>query len=332
MTRLLPLAALCATTAALAADPTPAPKPAAPAATTAPAKPVLKIIPGKVIVPTDAMRRPWGELISVDLKTRTGKFRNESNDEVVNFTVLPYSELLHNAAFGDLEDFRIGERVIFRLHQNESGDWNWLTYIQDQMNMMNGHKEYYYVDTIDAEHGTLTVTQANFDKSFVREKGIVLETDKDTHYWLKGEPAKFSDIKVGDKLRTKTHGVGKGKTKVCWDVFLDDDSLVKFQNEQKAAHAKRMMAEGLPGYSDKQEGSGLDVTLFQEGNEISKTLKAGQKVKVAPAGVDRKPTAEPISATVTSAKMQGNLCKVSLTLEGSAAFPAGTLARVWVGK
>ena len=43
-----------------------------------PKKPPLKIIPGKVIVPTDAMRRPWGELLSLDFKTRTGTFRNES--------------------------------------------------------------------------------------------------------------------------------------------------------------------------------------------------------------------------------------------------------------
>lgn len=43
----------------------------------------LKIIPGKVIVPTDAMRRPWGELLTLDLKKRTGTFRNESNDEVM---------------------------------------------------------------------------------------------------------------------------------------------------------------------------------------------------------------------------------------------------------
>ena len=60
----------------LAADaPAPqAPKAAAPnpaPATPAPVKPVLKIIPGQVIVPTDAMRRIWGELISLDLKTRT---------------------------------------------------------------------------------------------------------------------------------------------------------------------------------------------------------------------------------------------------------------------
>jgi len=35
----------------------------------APAKPVLRIVPGQVIVPTDGMRRIWGELVSVDLKT-----------------------------------------------------------------------------------------------------------------------------------------------------------------------------------------------------------------------------------------------------------------------
>ena len=201
-----------------------------------------------------AMRRIWGELVSLDLATRTGKFRNESNDQVMSFTVLPYAELLHHAAFGDLQDFRIGTRAIFRLHENEAGDWVWLTYIQDQMNMMNGHKEYFYVDSIDADKGTLTCTQANFDKSFVREKGILISTDAETKYWKDAQPAKFADIKVGDKIRTETHGVGKGKVQMCWNVFLDDESLLKFQNEQKAVEAKRLQEEGSPGYVDKLDG------------------------------------------------------------------------------
>jgi hypothetical protein len=82
------------------------------------------------------MRRPWGELISIDPATRTGKFRRDGTDEVMPFTILPYAELLHHAAFGDVEDFRPGERVIFRLHPNDAGEWTWLTYIQDEMNMM----------------------------------------------------------------------------------------------------------------------------------------------------------------------------------------------------
>ena len=307
---------------------------AAPATAPTPTtKPKLKITPGQVIVPTDAMRRIWGELISVDLATRTGTFRKETTDEVMRFTVLPYAELLHHAAFGDLEDFRIGERAIFRMHENENGEWTWLTYIQDEMNMMNGHKEYFYVDSIAPDKGELICTQANFDKSFVREKDIPIETDANTRYWKAGEPAKFADIKVGDKLRTKTHGSGKGKVRVAWEVFLDDQSLQKLQAEQTAAHNARMMAEGLPGYVDEAGGEQIKLTLFQEGGEQSAKLRAGMKVSVAAAGVDRKATGQKMSGTVVAAKMAGRLCKV--TLEVGAAgdgFKVGGLVRVWMAQ
>ncbi len=296
-----------------------------------PARPVLKIIPGQVIVPTDAMRRIWGELISLDFATRTGKFRKEGTDEVLSFTVLPYAELLHHATYGDLQDFRIGERAIFRLHENAGGEWTWLTYIQDQMNMMNGHKEYFYVDRIDADKGTLDCTQANFDRSFIREKGIVISTDAETRYWKAGQPARFADIQVGDKLRTKTHGIGKGKVQMCWEVFLDDESLLKFQTEQKAVHAKRMAEEGAPGYVDKLSERELNLTLFQEAGDIARQLKPGQKVRVAAAGVDRKPTGAPLTGAITAAKMAGNLGKVTLTLDATSAdFQPAGLARLWI--
>lgn len=309
-------------------------KPAAPAAPapSAPAvdKPVLKIIPGQVVVPTDRMRRIWGELVSLDLATRTGTFRNETTDQVMSFTVLPYAELLHHATFGDLQDFRVGERAIFRLHENEAGDWVWLTYIQDEMNFLNNHKEYYYVDRIDADKGELECTDANFDKSYTREKGIIIKTDKDTHYWKQGQPVKFSDIQIGDKLRTRTHGIGKGKVHMCWDVFLDDPSLLKFQSEQKAVEAKRLQAEGSPGYVDKLDGTNVDLTLFQESGELSHKLKPGMKVRLAPAGVDRKAIGAPATGSVTAAKMAGNLGKVSIALDaGNSPLVVGKVARLW---
>ena len=298
-----------------------------------PAKLVLKIIPGQVIVPTDAMRRIWGELVSIDLATRTGKFRKEGTDEVMSFTVLPYAELLHHAAFGDLQDFRIGVRAIFRMHEAVNGEWTWLTYIQDQMNMMNGHKEYFYVDAMDAAAGTLTCTQANFDKSFVREKGIAISTDAETKFWKDAQPAKFADIKVGDKIRTETHGVGKGKVQMCWNVFLDDASLAKFQDAQKALEAKRIAEEGAPGYVDRVADREMDLTLFQESGEISHALKAGQKVRVAAAGVDRKAIGVPITGVVVAAKMAGNLGKVTVTLDAAGGgFQPGGLARLWIAK
>jgi hypothetical protein len=296
-------------------------------------KPVLKITPGQVIVPTDAMRRPWGELISLDPATRTGAFRNEGDDTVMRFTIMPYAELLHHAAFGDVQDFRVGERAIFRLHTNDLGEWVWLTYIQDEMNMLNGHKEYYFVEKLDAATGRIQFTQANADKSFIRSTNVVMETDAKTRFWKAGEPAKFTDIKVGDGLRAKTHGTGQGKTRVAWEVFLDDSSLLKFQTEQKAVHAKRMAEQGLPGYVDASESGQLKLTLFHEAGEWARALKKGQKVQVAPAAVDRRPVAEPGNATVTEAKMAGNLGKVTLALEGpTAGFKPAGLVRVWVGK
>ena len=296
----------------------------------APVKPVLKIQPGKVIVPTDAMRRIWGELVSMDLKTRSGTFRKEGTDEIMPFTVLPYAELYHHAAFGDLQDFRIGMRGIFRMHEAADGQWTWLTYIQDQMNMMFGHKEYFYVDSIDSSAGTLTVTQANADKSFVREKGILISTDGETKYWKNGTPASFADIKFGQALRTETHGIGKGKTQMCWNIFLDDASLLKFQTAQKTLNTKRLAEEGAPSYTDTANGTTLELTLFQESGDIARALKVGQKVRVAPAGVDRKAIGTPVTGTISAAKMQGNLGKATVTLDAPATgFVVGGVARLW---
>jgi hypothetical protein len=319
--------------AALVAAETPT-QSATPTVPPTPAPPVSKIVPGKVIVPTDAMRRPWGELISLDSKTRTGKFRNENTNEVVSFTLLPYAELYHHGAFGDLQDFRVGVRAMFRLHQNDAGEWVLATYIQDQMRMMFGHQEYFYVDSIDAEHGKVFCTQAKFDQTLIREHNIPIETDGETLFWKKGQPAKFSDIHVGDAIRTETHGLGKGKTQMCWQVFLDDESFQKVLNAQKALNAKRLAEEGLPGYVDKLEGKDLDLTLFQEGNDVSRSLKPGDKIRVAPAGVDRKPTAPAVAGVIASAKMvSGPVYKVSVTLDNASdAFPVGIVARLWVDK
>lgn len=301
----------------------------------APAKPKLKIIPGQVIVPTGAgeMRRIWGELIGLDLKTRTGKFRNEGDDSVMSFTVMPYAELLHHAASGDLQDFRVGERAIFRLHENAQGEWVWLTYIQDEMNMLNGHKEYFHVDKTDAAKRAFDCTWASFDKSFIRQTNVLIEADGETRFWKAGAPAKFTDIKPGDKLRTKTHGAGAGKRRIAWEVFLDDESLLKFQAEQKAVHAARIVKEGAPGYVDESNGKELKLTLFNEGADIAKQLKAGKPVRVAPAGVDRKPTTAPLTATIATTTTKGRETKVTLTLSApEAKFQPAGLARVWLAE
>jgi hypothetical protein len=301
-----------------------------PAAT--PAKPKLKVIPGKVIFPTNPgeMRRPWGELISIDPATRTGKFRNEGDDKVMSFTILPYAELLHHATNGDVQDFRVGERAIFRLHEDDKGEWTWLSYIQDEMNMMNGHKEFYHVTSVDPAKGTITCDWPTSDGALMREKGLILETTLETHFWKNAEPAKLSDIKAGDQLRERSHGAGEGKRRIAWDIFLDQASLDAFQAKQKLVHSDRIKTQGAPGYVDQTSATSVSLTMFPEGSEITKDLKAGQKVKVAPAGVDRNSTATAVSATVAEAKTVGRYLTLTLTMSsGGAPFQVAGVARLW---
>jgi hypothetical protein len=310
MLRIAACAAAVSLLPALSAPPqAPDPKAAKPSA----------IVPGKPHVPTDRVRRIWGELVSLDLKTRTGVFRDERDDKRMAFTVLPFAELLHHAAFGDLQDFRVGERAIFRLHENDAGEWVLLTYIQDELNFLVGHKEYYHVDRIDAEKGVIEYTQGNADKSYVRAKGLTLEIDKDTRCWKDGRPAAIAEVKVGDRLRAKTHGRGAGRHRAAWEVFLDDASVERWRTGQQAVHRTRMAEEGLPGYVDAVDPAARTVrmTLFLEARDAAAGLKAGLPVRLAPAGADRKPSAGWAAGTLTEIRLAKRWYEATVTLDAA---------------
>lgn len=303
---------------------------------------VREITPGQVIIPFEKMRRIWGELVSVDLATRTGTFRAEGDDAIYRFAVMPYAEMLHHATNGELNDFQIGERAIFRLHVNEQGEWYWLTYIQDEMNMLRGHQEYYIVESLDPENGQIGFTWGKADKSFVRQEGLFLDTDKETKFWKAGKSATFADIKIGDTLRAKTHGIGKGQSRVAWHVFLDDESLDAFRDQQVAVHSARIAKEGAPGYVDQAESGKLTLTMFREGSEFVDKLVSGIKkakgepltVQVAPTDASLQPSADAITATVVSCeKASGGLYQLVLqTTADASKFHVTQVARVWLSK
>ena len=297
------------------------------AATSFAAEPVASTVvpPGQAIVPADS-RKPWGELVSLDLKNRTGKFRNESTDEVWDFVVEPYAELLHHGAEGDLQDFTVGERAIFRCHPGAQGQPWRLTYIQSEINFLNGHKEFFFVDKIEGtptsgKRARLTCKQANADQSYVRTPELFIDVDENTKYFRNGEPAAFADLKVGDPIQTKTRGTGKGKDRIATYVFLDVASLQKFGEQQRPIHAQRMRDEGLAGFVDTVDDGTIHLTLFRETGTWAKKLKPGMKVKLAAAGPDRQALHPPVEFDVAAAKMLGVHGKVSLTV--SSAVPTG---------
>ncbi len=303
-----------------------------------PAKPKAKITPGKPIVPTGPgeMRRLWGELISLDPVTRTGKFRKMDDDVVYEFVVMPYAELLHHAAQGDLQEYLPTERALFRLHEDDKGVWKYLTYIQDEMNFLRNHKEWYYVTAI--EKGRFKCDQANENREmFTREKDVLIDVDAQTKYFRGGQEVKLEDVKVGDRMQIKAHGVGQGMKRIAWFVFLDAESVEKFAADQRSVHSARMKADGFPGYVDMVSGnnaggSTVEMTLFGWARDYNKSIKPGLEVRLAPVGKDLKPSAEAVSAKITAVKPLGHNTK--LTLELSQAPPKGVeppnVVRVWI--
>lgn len=298
-----------------------------------PAKPKAKITAGKPIVPTGPgeMRRLWGELISIDQVARTGKFRKMDDDAVYEFVVMPYAELLHHGAQGDLQDYLPTERALFRLHEDEQGVWKYLTYIQDEMNFLKNHKEWYYVTAI--EKGRFKTDQANENREqFTREKDVYIDVDAGTKYFRGGQEVKHDDVKVGDRMQVKARGVGQGTKRIAWYVFLDSESLEKFSAEQREVHAARMKADGFPGYVDAVSGNTVEMTLFGWARDYNKSIKPGLEVKLAPVGTDMKPTAEPVAAKITAVKPLGNNTK--LTLEAAGSLPKDVappnVVRVWI--
>ena len=114
-----------------------------------------------------------------------------------------------------------------------------------------------------------------------------------------------------------------------WQLLDAFQSLI---NEQQAVHFKRLESEVLAGYVDGRDGKVVRLSLFFETKDVSKELKAGQKIRLAPAGFDRKPTAIPVTGTVTGeVKAVRKVWKVTVTLdaENSAFSPPG-VARMWV--
>lgn len=303
--------------------------PAAPPATPA----AKKITPGKVVVPVGKgeQRLIFGELLALDPQTQTGSFRNENNGEITPFNVLPYAVLQHYAAFGEMQDFRVGERALFRLHQDENGKWTWLTYIGDEVSFLANHFSFCWVDSVDPAAGQISFTRANADKTSVGEKGVI-ETDAETRFWKEGRPASFQDVKVGERFRARTHGAGKDQARRGWVIFLDDESLKRFQDEQKAVHLKRLETEGMLGYVDACNGTTLQLTVFNAAMPILKGLSAdGRKVQIAPADARGKPTADPVGGQMTEIRTVKKSFPTTVTLDKEiAGLAPAQLVRVWL--
>ena len=73
------------------------------------------------------------------------------------------------------------------------------------------------------------------------------------------------------------------------------------------------------------------MTLFLEGRELAKELKAGRSIRVAAAGADRK-AGKTVEGTIKEHRPVGNLHQVTITLKADPpeALVVTGVARLWL--
>lgn len=324
-------------------------RPSACSAETTPKPPPPRILPPGDTRRDVAVQKPRGELTSYDPATRTGTFKTSTDGSIRSFTALPHVLCQHHGALGDMNDYRIGERLRFMLHEGEDGQWNRLGLVAEELEELIAHDEPYFVDKLDADKGILICTRRNRAGDKIVWPGMVIATDQDTRYWREGKPdAKFADLTVGMPLFIKTHGGTGLLERTAWEVLMDQASVEHFKTEQMQALKQRLTTEGLPGYIDSASEKEVRLTLFPEVMSVilgqtsgakaapaQRALKAKQSVRLAVAGPDRAARGDRVTGNVTLLRpfiKNGNyICEVSIALEAPAPadFKPAAVARVW---
>ena len=263
------------------------------------------------------MPRAWVEILKVDAERRVLTVRTKKGDEV-EVPIRGDTELRVRDSWGDLTDYYPGESVMLFVYHDADGRWVYPRAVQDEIQMMSGHKWWWTVDALDATAGTLELSRKENGKEFKES----FRVGADTKVWKGEKPAGIDTLKVGDVVLFQTR-YEKGESKRFAVELLDAKGLEAIKTTQQAKHRERLVAKGLPAIVNDIEmlTGALTVTVQWEASDVARGIKPGAKVDV----VGAEKSGVRFAAPVAESKGDGARHKLLL-----AADPA-TMSRLKVG-
>ncbi len=210
--------------------------------------PWYQLKPGQT-PPQFAEHRVLGELVKADAATRTGRFRTDRTGEVVDFTLIPDGTVKHLNADATLADLTPGTRCRFHLFQDEKGAFTKATLVTDEFSYLAANVITWRVEEAHLAEGRLRVARQipemknyNGDMERIPDLGrSELLVNDQTHVWKSNQPAKLTDIAVGDSLLVNVTAELPGQPSRCTDIWIGADThkLVTEQETKKFADAKK---------------------------------------------------------------------------------------------
>lgn len=210
--------------------------------------PWYQVQPGKTPPPW-AEHRVLGELVSVDAVARTGQFRGDRTGDVTDFTLLPDAVVKHLNADATLADLQPGTRCRFSLFQDEKGAFTKASLVTDEFSYLASNVITWRIEEVRVGESKLLVARQlpamkNYNGDMERIPDIgraYLLVNDATRVWKGDQPAKLSDLTVGDSLLVNVTGEFAGHPSVCTDLWIGADThkLVTEQQTKKYADAKK---------------------------------------------------------------------------------------------
>ena len=169
---------------------------------------------------TGEVRTESGELIRFDAATRLGAYRREGTDEIIPFRTSTEA-VLRRYGPGPAE-YRPAERLRFQIRSG--GDANppvVVDRIEDEASLAVDRGHVLHVEMIDERRWPrLQCVEADREKRETFDAGVYLEISPETRIWKAGRPVVLADLRVGDRMLARTGGVGFGKIRIAWDLYL----------------------------------------------------------------------------------------------------------------
>ncbi len=223
------------------------------------------------------MPRAWVEILKVDAERRVLSVRTKKGDEV-EVPIRGDTELRVRDSWGELTDYYPGESVMLFVYHDADGKWAYPRAVQDEIQMMSGHKWWWTVDAVDGTAGTLELSRKENGKEFKES----FRVGSDTKVWKGEKPEGIATLKVGDVVLFQTR-FDKGEAKRFAVELLDAKGLESIKATQQTKHKDRLIAKGLPAIVNDIEmlTGALTVTVQWEASDMARGIKPGAKVDVA---------------------------------------------------
>ena len=220
--------------------------------------------------PVHSDHRVVGELLRVDDRGRSGRFRADGTGDEVDFTLPPYGSVLYLGAEADLRDVPTGTRCRFALHPDDRGAFTRAAVISDEFTELAADALTYRLDEARLDEGVLFLAKRHAPVKDDKDATIqppdfgrgVFAVDDRTRVWKGDGRATLRDLAAGDALLVNTTGrttTGRG---TCTDLWAGAEAQKRATDRQRAGYDAGARRRGLPAWVERIEGTTLTVTFF----------------------------------------------------------------------